>query len=152
MPVRIAKVAMIIFTVCAILIVALLSIPLIINYYQAKYPEKILEMTANIDRNTLYSYDIATVHINYIKYKDMIGEVCVLLSDGYDYPLLKFTGNLPKGKGIRSILVPIPDFIPSGIYHIHVIATYRWRDIENQIQVVQINTETQKFNLVQKRH
>lgn len=77
------------------------------------------------------------------KYFDIAGFITRSFEDGALYPAISSSGNVKKGCAKSEVSVAIPNYIPPGVYHINLDASYQ----VNPIRTIIYHFKTEDFRV-----
>lgn len=112
-------------------IILALSLLLLVGFWLI-YPYKpfvVNNVTSEIE--TINPGETYKYSVSYCKYSNLSALVSKTLVNDILIPFSPYESNIPTGCQTRDVYTEIPDYVPSGVYHIHIVSAYQVNPIRN---------------------
>lgn len=90
--------------------------------------------------------EVLTVTKDYCKYTPVTARLIRNLIDGVSIPLPEVESALPEGCHIVNVIIPIPEYVPTGVYTLKTTSVYK----VNPVREININEFTEQFKVIGK--
>ena len=80
----------------------------------------------------------------YCKYTNSTGTLSRSFIDGEIYPISTTVSNLQTGCGSLVITIQVPEYLPSGIYHLQTTAEYKI----NPVRTIFVTSKSEDFQVI----